>query len=658
MAGPFQSLPRDPEGHFRLYFYAGVIALRAGLPAELQPPVLGGYQLEIDAAGGSDPERWARGIERWERDGEELPLTELKAACGLDYDDLVLLFLIGLSEEEPRFGELFEQLQGPGHSRLTVGLLKALTPRSDLRRSLRRLRALGLVSVLNPDEPRLTWSLAVAHPVWDALRADIDPELGGLGRIRRFEELPDRSELILSAEVHETLARAPDLFARGGARTVIVRGRESSGRRTIARVLARSLGRATIELAGPVDGRWAMVGALATLLHAMPVTVMALGPGESAELPHLPGYDGPRVAVVGLTGGLTGAVDGAMSLTLDLPGPEERRRHWSAALGHRPGADVVRQYRMTSGNIRRIARLARSQAALAGHAEPRPVDIRMAARTVHGQLLDTLAERLPPADGWELLALRSETDRELRLLERRCREREQLADSGGPALRGQLGAGVRALFSGPSGTGKTLAARVLAGRLGLDAYRLSLASVVDKYLGETEKNLERAFAHAEAANAVLLLDEGDALLTQRTAVHTSNDRYANLETNYLLQRLESFEGILLVTSNAGERIDAAFRRRLDVIVDFRAPEPRERLRILELHLPPDHVIDYGTLETIAVRCELTGGQLRNAVLHAELLALEAGSRVDGGKLEEGVRREYRKSGSMCPLPQPLGAAYA
>jgi hypothetical protein len=468
----------------------------------------------------------------------------------------------------------------------------------------------------------------------------------------------DRSDLILSAQLRAALARVPDVLTAGEARTVIIRGRESSGRRTIARALARSLGRATIEFAGPPAERWAAIGPLSTLLHAMPVTVLALGPGESSELPHLPGYDGPRAAVIGLSGGLSGAVDGAVSLTLDLPRPEERHRHWTATLGHEPPAEVVRQYRMTSGNIRRIASLARSQAALSRRSEPGPSDIRLAARAVHGQLLDTLAERLPPADGWELLALRSETDRELRLLERRCREREQLADSGGPALRGQLGAGVRALLSGPSGTGKTLAARVLAGRLGLDAYRLSLASVVDKYLGETEKNLERAFAHAEAANAVLLLDEGDALLTQRTAVHTSNDRYANLETNYLLQRLESFEGILLVTSNAGDRIDGAFRRRLDVIVDFRAPEPRERLRILELHLPPDHTIDYGTLEMVAVRCELTGGQLRNAVLHAELLALEAGSRVDAAKLEEGVRREYRKSSSMCPLPQPVGAAYA
>src|SRR5262249_43567362 len=142
-----------------------------------------------------------------------------------------------------------------------------------------------------------------------------------------------------------------------------------------------------------------------------------------------------------------------------------------------------------------------------------------------------------------------------------------------------LGTGVRALLTGPSGTGKTLAARVLAARLELDLYRLDLATVVNKYIGETEKNLSRVFARAEELDVALLLDEGDALLTQRTDVQTSHDRYANLETNYLLQRLETFEGILIVTTNAADRIDSAFQRRMDVVIEFRAPDAAERLEI-------------------------------------------------------------------------------
>jgi SpoVK/Ycf46/Vps4 family AAA+-type ATPase len=208
---------------------------------------------------------------------------------------------------------------------------------------------------------------------------------------------------------------------------------------------------------------------------------------------------------------------------------------------------------------------------------------------------------------------------------------------------------VRALFSGPSGTGKSLAARLLASALELDLYRLDLSTVVNKYLGETEKNLSRVFARSEELDVILLLDEGDALLTRRTDVHTSNDRYANLETNYLLQRLESFEGILIVTTNAGDRIDDAFERRMDVVVEFRAPDIAERCTVWDLHLPPAHAVEPQALQEVAARCALTGGQIRNAVLHASLLALENGGTIDRLHLEAAVRREYRKSGEVCPL---------
>src|SRR5205823_7525236 len=177
----------------------------------------------------------------------------------------------------------------------------------------------------------------------------------------------------------------------------------------------------------------------------------------------------------------------------------------------------------------------------------------------------------------------------------------------------QMTAGVRALFTGASGTGKTLAARLLSAILQMDLYRLDLSLVVNKYIGETEKNLNQVFARAEELDVILLLDEGDALLTQRTSVQTANDRYANLETNYLLQRLESYEGILLVTTNARDRIDGAFQRRMDVIVEFHLPDPVERLKIWELHLPPEHLSDPAFLFEVANRCHLSGAQIRNTV---------------------------------------------
>jgi SpoVK/Ycf46/Vps4 family AAA+-type ATPase len=161
--------------------------------------------------------------------------------------------------------------------------------------------------------------------------------------------------------------------------------------------------------------------------------------------------------------------------------------------------------------------------------------------------------------------------------------------------------------------------------------------------------LSKVFSRVEELDVILLLDEGDALLTQRTSVSNSNDRYANLETNYLLQRLESFDGILIVTTNASERIDGAFQRRMDVVIDFAMPNAQERWTIWQMHLPPHHAIPASVLEEAASRCELTGGQIRNAALHASLLALNESGVVTGPQLEAAIRREYRKAGSVCPL---------
>jgi SpoVK/Ycf46/Vps4 family AAA+-type ATPase len=308
---------------------------------------------------------------------------------------------------------------------------------------------------------------------------------------------------------------------------------------------------------------------------------------------------------------------------------------------------------MTSGNIRRAASLARGHAALrdggSGDGAIDVDDVRRASRALQRESLDTLATRLEVSGSFGQLAASSETLGELEHVAMRCRHRERVHALVGEAFGGHVNAGVRALFQGPSGTGKTLAAKLLASELGMDLYRVDLSCVVNKYIGETEKNLNQIFALAEELDIVLLLDEGDSLLTRRTAVQTSNDRYANLETNYLLQRIESFEGILVVTTNAGDLIDGAFQRRMDVVVDFRLPDAADRLRIWQLHLPAEHAVGAGFLRELAVRCALSGGQIRNAVLYASLLALGHGAAIDETRLDAAVQREYRKTGGVCPL---------
>jgi len=325
-----------------------------------------------------------------------------------------------------------------------------------------------------------------------------------------------------------------------------------------------------------------------------------------------------------------------------------RKQHWQRACSEsklRDPETVSERFRITSGNIHRVARLAASYAALEKRTEITLADAQRATRSLNRQILDALAIRLSASGDWTQLAVGGETRRELENLVSRCRHREHLHSQVGT----RADAGVRAIFSGPSGTGKTLAARLLAATLQMDVYRLDLSSIVNKYIGETEKNLNLILSRAEELDVILLLDEGDSLLTQRTGVQSSNDRYANLETNFLLQRLESFEGILVVTTNASERIDNAFQRRMDVVISFSPPSPPERWAIWQLHLPPGHAVDYSLLEEVAGRCVLSGGQIKNAALHASLLALEDGGIVTSAMIGDAIEREYRKSGGVCPL---------
>jgi SpoVK/Ycf46/Vps4 family AAA+-type ATPase len=208
---------------------------------------------------------------------------------------------------------------------------------------------------------------------------------------------------------------------------------------------------------------------------------------------------------------------------------------------------------------------------------------------------------------------------------------------------------VRALFAGPSGTGKTLAAQVLAARLGRPLYRLDLSSVVSKYIGETERNLQRLLSAAEALDVMLLLDEGDALLAKRTDVSNANDRYANLETNFLLQRLETHRGLVVVTTNALQRIDSAFLRRFDHLLNFRAPDARERGALWRAHLPAEHNATERCLADVVETCVLSGAQIRNVVLSAVSAAVAHNRGVDDALLLDALRREYRRSGTLCPL---------
>jgi hypothetical protein len=384
------------------------------------------------------------------------------------------------------------------------------------------------------------------------------------------------------------------------------------------------------------------LGALGTLLGAMPLLSLQPAPGERLELPELLGYTGALALRLPRYGGLAIERRVCRWLELDMPAPQERLRHWKLALGQRAVVDDLIGLRVPRGTLHRAARSVAPDcsdllAAVIAEIEQRG---RFA--------LDGVAQRVAPLLPGEPFLLVDEAREEFAALVTRCRHREALGAALPAAFGHASAAGVRVLFKGPSGTGKTLAARHLAAQIGRPLYRVDLAATVSKYIGETERNLERVFDAAESLDIVLLIDEGDALMAGRTGVSSSTDRYANLETNFLLQRLEVYAGILVVTTNAPERIDGAFARRMDVTLEFPLPDADTRFDLWLAHLAVDHAVTDARIDEVALRCALSGGQIRNAALHATLLALSQGTTVGDFELLTALQREYRKAGQSCP----------
>ncbi|MBX2998657.1 MAG: ATP-binding protein [Caldilineaceae bacterium] len=692
MPNAFASLQPTPRSHFLLHYYGAVLRLLRyveqsepvdGEGVAHRYPFLARYRDEFerflpqDAPPADAVDWWEAEIRDWQRDTEtHLPLVALESLAAVGGQGRAVLMLAGLVQEDSRFGTLYAHLQEPLPSRrLTLGVVSQLLARNGMAAEIdswetcRGLFDLGAMTAANPTAPRAEWMLHVPAAVWDAARGSLDHAPGGWCMIHPQTEYPALDALILPDDFLQRLGQTPAILAEGKASAFILRGTPGSDRLLVAGAMARALGRAVIEVnpppspspenpdpLHPEEGRERPVAALAILANAIPVYSFELGPGETATLPDLLGYAGPVLVLMGTEGGLRGSrAEQALTLTLPPPDLSLRLRFWQSALNGAPVQDlegISARFILPDRYIRQTAAMAVTQARLDHRETVELNDVRQAARALNRQMLDTLADRIESGGAWHQLVVGTTTLGKLHELQQRCLFRERLLDHLGSAFGSSANRGVRALFSGASGTGKTLAARILAAELGMDLYRVDLASVINKYIGETEKNLHQVLSRAEELDIILLLDEGDALLGQRTDVKSSNDRYANLETNYLLQRLEHYQGIVLVTTNAAQNIDTAFQRRMDVVVQFVPPQVDERWAIWQLHLPNDHSIGSDLLGRVAASCDLTGGQIRNAAQLATLLAVSEGNRPLGNRhLIEALRAEYRKAGAICPLEE-------
>ncbi len=599
---------------------------------------------EDGAAAGED---WPAAAEAARRSPaiEDVGLASLARALDLSALELLTVALAAAVEEDPLVGRAVAFLQEPLEcSRPTLGLVARafaeVAPDADPLRALVGGAALasGLLARSREDAPLTEQPVALPVPLYLALHGQDAPWPGATIGLGAAPAIP------LPASVLEDARRyARDLATSSGA--VVIRAGAPAEGHAVAAALCRELGRRPLFLEGD---KVAGLAPLLLLRGLVPVHVQELSPGERRILPRIPFHHGPVLALAGRDG--TVDVDGppALRWSVSVPGRDERRVLWEAALEDGVLAEeLARHHRQGAGRIAQLAALARRTARLHARERPGREDILAAAFSAEGGLA-TLAEPLREPVGDDALVLPSELRGQLDLLLSRCRARDGLVDWLGPSARTRYRAGVRTLFVGPSGTGKTLAASWLATHLMLPLYRVDLASVTSKFIGETEKNLAQLFALAEHGDLILLFDEADSLFGKRTDVRDSNDRFANAQTNYLLQRIESFDGIAVLTSNSKSRFDQAFMRRLDAIVEFPPPAPPERRALWEAHLGGAHALLPRDLGRLVALADLTGGQIRNAVLTAAVLAKEAERPIALEDVVRALADEYRKVGRELP----------
>jgi AAA+ superfamily predicted ATPase len=336
-----------------------------------------------------------------------------------------------------------------------------------------------------------------------------------------------------------------------------------------------------------------------------------------------------------------------LSVPLAKPDREAQRQMWKQAL---PGAGtelhdcisaIVEQFDFGPRDIATTAaRAAARLGAFNGTAGSEREELWQASREQAGHGLEELAQRIRPCYAWDDIVLPDDVTQQLREMARQVEYRALVYEDWGFGAKLSRGRGIGALFSGPSGTGKTMAAEVLANHLKLDLYRVDLASTVSKYVGETEKNLAKIFDAAERSGAILFFDEADALFSKRVEVRDGHDRYANIETNYLLQRMEDYRGLAILATNRKANLDDAFMRRLRFLVDFPAPNAALRQQIWQRCFPPSArvALDFAFLS----RLDIPGGNIRNISLNAAFLAAPEGEPISLHHVLHAARREYAK----------------
>jgi SpoVK/Ycf46/Vps4 family AAA+-type ATPase len=471
-------------------------------------------------------------------------------------------------------------------------------------------------------------------------------------------------------ETRSRVTRVAELLRQRGTERTIVRliGPHEGARREASEIMADALGRRLINVdlndLGTAGARIPALVRDAMLARAI-VAVHVEPPRESEEpavrtdrrdrrLDRLFDVFGDLLFVLGPHSATMSLPADARLWHVDLPAPgfDVRKKTWEAALEHvSSGIDIGRvadTFRFGQEQIKQTVGLAANLASLREPPNPTPStrEVLDAGRLLTTPELHRFAIRIEPRYRWPDIVLPPEKTDQLRRLASWVRYRHLVHEQWGFGQKLSRGKGLNVLFSGPPGTGKTMAAEILAGELGLDLYQIDLSTVVSKYIGQTEKQLNSIFKEAEDSQVVLCFDEADALFGKRTEVKDAHDRYANIEVNYLLQRVEQYEGMVILATNLQRNLDEAFMRRLHVI-DFPPPNEERRLRIWQTHFPKE--AQCGTdidLPFLASKFKVNGGTIKNIVLAAAFRAADEQQPIGMAHLIHATKEELQKQGKL------------
>lgn len=623
--------------------------------------------------------------ERFELDDESLRLLVAAAGCALSVD-VARLYTFAWADfavKRPTVGFLCELVSDD--SEASMDKVRAFAPHAPLLRQ--RLVELRDELTWGLDTPLIHRSVHVAESVVEFLRRGfvsqaLPARLSATSVLRAPDEARPIEQVVapegLADEVVALLEKALREGGDGRPRLLLT-GTRGSGRRTTAAAALRQWGKGTLttELGRLPREPELFLSALAVALReallrgVVPILRMdglTDGQGEerarweavaAATFELLDLYEGPLVLThLAPFPALHRGVREVYDLHLPMPGSAAQRGLWARALTSvdwptepELATRLARRFSVSPAVVTQSVDEARTRLEHASRGQAKtPLTLEHLAVAIRRRLDHALSQVADPyvtTLGWGDVVLTAEVEGLLREIIAQAKNRELVYDTWGFRRKLSYGRGLACLFSGAPGTGKTMMAGVLARELGQEIYRVDLSRVTSKWVGETEKNLAKVFDEAESAQVILLFDEADSLFSNRTEVKGSNDRFANMEVNYLLQRMESFDGMTILTTNFEKSIDEAFKRRLKFRVHFPVPDLEQRTRLWQSMIPPGAPLHEDVrYEVIAKKFTLAGGNIKNAALRAAFYAAEEGTDITQALLERAATAEAREMGRL------------